>query len=368
MKKNIFTLTLLLFPILAFAQLKVNNDGSVVIAETSNSANYKLTVAPSTSLISGSNIGVYGHMLQSTPVSSSTFALAAGVFGISGNGSSGYNFSVCGTLSGSNNGTGLLGTTYGLKSIDGKYAAYFWGETYAEGKLTATEIYTPSDIRLKKNISSIDDDSSNSALANILSMNVLKYNYIESENSELDKRISEEIFGTEQTEYKKEISESKLHFGLSAQELQKLYPNLVEEGQNGYLAVNYTELVPVLIRSIQELKEELDGLTEVGSARRTTRYATNIANQISNSENILYQNNPNPFKEQTIIRFKLADNVQDASICIFDMTGKTIKKLPISSGMDSISIGGYELGEGMFLYSLIVNGQVIDTKRMVISK
>ena len=82
MKKNIFTLTLLLFPILAFAQLKVNNDGSVVIAETSNSANYKLTVAPSTYLISGSNIGVYGHMLQSTPVSSSTFALAAGVLGL----------------------------------------------------------------------------------------------------------------------------------------------------------------------------------------------------------------------------------------------------------------------------------------------
>ena len=50
------------------------------------------------------------------------------------------------------------------------------------------------------------------------------------------------------------------------------------------------------------------------------------------------------------------------------MTGKTIKKLPISSGMDSVSVGGYELGEGMFLYSLVVNGQEIDTKKMIISK
>ena len=82
----------------------------------------------------------------------------------------------------------------------------------------------------------------------------------------------------------------------------------------------------------------------------------------------LYQNNPNPFKEQTVIRFKLADNVQEAAICIFDMTGKTIKKLPISSGMESVSVGGYELGEGMFLYSLVVNGKEIDTKRMIISK
>ena len=47
---------------------------------------------------------------------------------------------------------------------------------------------------------------------------------------------------------------------------------------------------------------------------------------------------------------------------------KTIKKFPISSGMESVYVGGYELGEGMFLYSLIVNGQEIDTKKMVISK
>ena len=35
---------------------------------------------------------------------------------------------------------------------------------------------------------------------------------------------------------------------------------MVVEGQDGYLAVNYIELVPILIRSIQELKAELDEL------------------------------------------------------------------------------------------------------------
>ena len=58
--------------------------------------------------------------------------------------------------------------------------------------------------------------------------------------------------------------------------------------------------------------------------------------------------------------------MQDASICVFDMNGRMLKKSPISSGMDSVSISGNELGEGMFLYSLIVNGQEIDTKKMVI--
>ena len=48
------------------------------------------------------------------------------------------------------------------------------------------------------------------------------------------------------------------HYGLVAKELQDAYPELVKEGQDGYLNINYIELVPLLIQSIQELKSELD--------------------------------------------------------------------------------------------------------------
>ena len=128
------------------------------------------------------------------------------------------------------------------------------------------------------------------------------------------------------------------------------------------------KLVPLLIRSIQELKQELDEVK--GSNKSFTRSATNQSNDFSTTAtgNVLYQNTPNPYKERTFIRFKLAEKTQDASICIFDMTGKMLKKMPVSAEMNSVSISGAELGEGMFLYSLIANGQVIDTKRMVITK
>ena len=33
--------------------------------------------------------------------------------------------------------------------------------------------------------------------------------------------------------------------------------------------------------------------------------------------------------------------MRDAAICIFDMTGKTVRKLPVSSGMESVSVGGF---------------------------
>ena len=134
------------------------------------------------------------------------------------------------------------------------------------------------------------------------------------------------------------------------------------------MAVNYTELVPVLIRSIQELKQELDEVKGSGKSRQT-RSVPFAGSEIKSSyNNVLYQNSPNPFKEQTTIRFSLADDAQDAFICIFDMTGKMLRKLPISSGESIVRVNGWELGEGMFFYTLIINGCEVDTKRMVIIK
>ena len=161
----------------------------------------------------------------------------------------------------------------------------------------------------------------------------------------------------------------KTHFALDADRLEETFPDLVYVNKDGCKVINYVEMIPLLVQSINELSAEIEvlkGQTSDGTARKA-RSATNIQNS-SKTQNKLYQNTPNPFKEQTVIRFFLADDVQDAAICIFDMTGKTIKKMPVSSGMESVSVGGYELGEGMFLYSLVVNGQEIDTKRMIISK
>lgn len=200
-----------------------------------------------------------------------------------------------------------------------------------------------------------------------MKINVLSYNYKKHEVPEAERDTIQET-SIRAYDKKWESDAKERHYGLSAQELREIFPDLVKEGQDGYLGVNYVELVPLLIRSIQELKQELDEVK--GEAKAITRSVNDESAYFNavGAANVLYQNTPNPFKEQTIIRFSLADDVRDASICIFDMTGKTIKKLPISSGMESVSIGGYELGEGMFLYSLVVNGQVIDTKRMVISK
>lgn len=364
--KKVFLIILLHGTVIAAsAQLKVNSNGSAMVGSTSysfytNTPAIKMEVH---SPLAGTtdNIG-----LQSSAYMTGTSysKLAIGILGYAGNGYNGRNMGVMGYLGGSKNGAGIYGTIYSNLNINisGKYASYFYGDTKVTGTLYAGNVVNTSDIRLKENIESVSEKEGEvSFLDKIMSVDVLEYNLKDctselfSDSTDMDEKVTKFIAK----------EKAKRHFGVSAQELQQLFPNLVEEGQDGYLAVNYIELVPVLIRSIQELKQELD---EMKNSENETRGTTEIKKDTFADKCVLYQNTPNPFKENTVIRFKLADDVREAAICIFDMTGKTIKKLPISSGMDSVSVGGYELGEGMYLYSLIVNGQELDTKKMVITK
>ena len=361
MKKVLLGILLTALPMSVFSQLKVNSDGTVLTGSGNyrptgfSSANVKLeSYSPATGGLD--NVAIQGAAYITSPSSGNK---AVGVLGIGGNGAAGHNMGVLGYLGGSQNGAGVFGTTYSNLNytIPGMYAGFFNGEVYATEKISGTSFYTISDLRLKENVIPVaQKETDYTFLDRVLDMNVIEYN--------LKDRSSAE----EPNERMAELRRAELgqrHIGLAAQELQKLFPELVSEGQDGYLTVNYMELVPVLIRSIQELKSEIDGLK--GAAART-RGTADINKETLAGRAILYQNTPNPFREQTIIRFSLADNVQDASICIFDLSGKMLKKYPVSSGMESVSVAGYELGEGMFLYSLIVNGQEVDTKKMVITK
>ena len=359
------------------AQLSVESSGKVNVQSAGNQLPTMFAVGPTAGTYSSFQFASAIHITANTSlmavgtysraygIGAQSYGRSFGVYGIGGNATSGYNYGVVGTLEGTNYGAGVLGTSVNYFGyIPGLYAGYFIGDTYVNGTLTATSLVTPSDIRLKTNITNISNTGQ--TLENLMKINVLSYNYKKRELPEAERDTIQETTLRAFNE-KCEADAKERHFGVSAQELQKLFPELVKEGQDGYLGVNYVEFVPILIQAIQELKAEVEDLRNPSENSSKRAATTSISEQFING-NKLYQNTPNPFKEQTIIRFSLADDVRNASICIFDMTGKILKKFPISLGMESVSIGGWELGEGMFLYSLIVNGQVIDTKRMVISK
>ena len=280
-------------------------------------------------------------------------------------------------------GTGIYGSVYndnGGSLISGKYAGFFNGNVKVLGNVDANNIQSRTLLGESASESGSSGNGfslrSASVVTSLSGLNVTTYQKERPEMAEVTETIYDDLEDdTIQRSIKPEPDiidvqyYDKTHYALDADRLEKAFPDLVYVRKDGSKAINYVEMIPLLVQSINELSAKIDvleGRTSEGAAKKT-RSATN-RQASSRSQNKLYQNTPNPFKEQTVIRFSLADDAQNAAICIFDMTGKTIKKLPVSSGMESVSVGGYELGEGMFLYSLVVNGQEIDTKRMILSK
>ncbi len=84
---------------------------------------------------------------------------------------------------------------------------------------------------------------------------------------------------------------------------------------------------------------------------------------------LLEQNIPNPFGEKTIIKAFIPDEVLHAEINIYSLYGLQLENYTINErGGVAIEILGGNFAPGVYLYTLIADGQNIDTKKMILSK
>ncbi|MDD4991605.1 MAG: tail fiber domain-containing protein [Paludibacter sp.] len=232
--------------------LSINRTG------TNSYGNLYGTLSSSEVTSSKSTYGIGGYNYAATLLGSGR---SWGVFGYAGNASTGYNYGVMGVLTGTGYGAGIVGTINGNQDVNvpGIYAGYFVGDVKVTGLVTSSNI-TSSDRRLKKNIEKIN--LKRNALDGVLSLNPVEYNlsqrYIKAagDSASVQKPYYDE---------KSQLYQKK-QFGLIAQEVQAVYPDLVYEDQEGYLAVNYTGIIPLLIESIKDLKAEVDALKKEVSA------------------------------------------------------------------------------------------------------
>jgi hypothetical protein len=128
------------------------------------------------------------------------------------------------------NGSGNLATTSSMQynSVTGN--VWMNGTLNVTGDIIA---FATSDLRLKENLSPIEH-----ALDKVGALNGVSYNWNEIAKTTLDKNDNREI-------------------GIVAQELQQVLPEAVVTRDNGYLAVNYERIVPLLIEAIKDLRHEV---------------------------------------------------------------------------------------------------------------
>jgi hypothetical protein len=272
------------------------------------------------------------------------------------------------------------------------WAGYFQGDVNINGSAFCTISAWSSDVKLKKDIKPITNG--------LEKIRLLKPSTYTFKNEE---------------EFKYMNLPKEQQLGVIAQDIEKVFPYLVKEVPEdiqkdnagkitikvpAHKVVNYIGLIPVLISAIQQqdqisqdqqqqivqqaqinadLKKQLDEhkqlLSEMQKSPASMQNSSDNGSitGTASSGNIetgfqMYQNEPNPFTGQTIVKYNLPATIHNAYMAIYDLTGKQITTLPITDrGSSSITLTSEKLAAGIYIYSIFADGKILDSKRMVVA-
>lgn len=169
----------------------------------------------------------------------------------------------------------------------------------------------------------------------------------------------------------------KTEIGFIAQEVELVIPEVVSTLPDGKKTVAYGNIVALLVEAIKEqdikiakLQSDLTTCCDLklSDQEGNKDHSITSLNTENSRKAILFQNNPNPFVNETQIKCYIPANVILSELYIYNMQGLQIKKIEISGKETQIiNIQGSVLSPGMYMYSLIVDGKEIDTKKMILT-
>jgi hypothetical protein len=121
-----------------------------------------------------------------------------------------------------------------ITPADSKKAVYINNDLVVKNDLYVDgSIYNPSDEKLKEHIASISQEQ----IDNLFKINPVHFTYKNDKN-----RLK--------------------HFGVLAQDIEKVFPELVNVVEN-YKAVNYQELIPLMLAKMKLMQNEIDELKQL---------------------------------------------------------------------------------------------------------
>jgi len=409
--KRICVMLFLFCSLQSFGQLTISSSGNVSIATEAtpqstlsiNSAGYSYSDV----YVSSSKIGVlsrqygngaygWGYALNGeTKPYGSSFCVGVigtayskqanyagrtfGVFGEAGNATAGWNYGVFGRLKGTVNGAAIYGTTVGDENgtdVGGVWAGYFNGDTKVVGDLTVTGSINgvvlgsaASSASNSKAITSVKENVTDDYIDKLEALNVSSF-YLDNNAYIRPQSISKGDtleLAKEMGAVEKQTFE-KLHYGLDAEQMKEVFPDLVYELEDGSQRINYMEMVPILIQTISGLNARIKEL-ESACGINSTKAVSKIAKAADTETVQLCQNTPNPFNESSSISMTIPESASSAVLSFYDASGKPLKQEDVSgTGSTTVTINASDFNPGIYLYSLVVDGKLISTKRMIVSR
>jgi hypothetical protein len=116
---------------------------------------------------------------------------------------------------------------------------------------------------------------------------------------------------------------------------------------------------------INDLQKQIDDLKAMIVSNQLT--ANNAQPAVISSAS-LQQNIPNPFTNSTTISYSIPQNFSSAKIIVTDKNGNALKQISLLNNKGGVTVDASTLSGGAYQYSLCVDGKVIVSKQMIISK
>ena len=237
---------------------------------------------------------------------------------------------------------------------------------------------TFSDGRFKKNI-----QQNVPGLEFINRLNPVTYN-VEIEKFEKFLGRKDSDLQTRKTEMAKK--EEVVHTGFIAQEVEKTAKEIgytfsgvhQPENEKDNYSIAYSDFVPSLVKAVQELSKQVQQQHEQNKQlQKDLNELKSIIKSVNGSSTSILlsdrgsieQNAPNPFTSSTTIKYKLPQQYSHAQVLITDMGGRTVKTVRVAgSDYGVVQVTAGSLAAGAYQYALIIDGKIVDTKTMVLTK
>lgn len=134
---------------------------------------------------------------------------------------------------------------------------------------------------------------------------------------------------------------------------------------------NKTEQIDRLESEVALLKQEMAAMREMILSGQTVPVDPPTGSKegvASDVQPYLEQNIPNPFSENSSIRYHIPEAVQRAELRISDAAGNIVRQFTIlSRGAGRTDLAVNSLPGGVYFYYLVLDGRVVATKKMLLT-
>jgi hypothetical protein len=166
-----------------------------------------------------------------------------------------------------------------------------------------------------------------------------------------------------------------VYTGFVAQEVEKVAKKMnydfsgvdVPENDNGFYGLRYSDFVVPLTKAVQELSKKNEELEEEVRELREIVKRLDSRSPIINKAT-LSQNYPNPFTGSTLVQFNVPAQSASAKIVVTNIKGQQLQTISVGKDMQQVTINSGTLPAGNYYYSLWVDGQKVETRKMIIAR